>query len=112
MGRHIVALRRYFSVKAHSMVTFEDGTFEIDAVIIAEGLVIDASFVQQRMRDGTVKSRCERGTDSDEGRYRLTFFTERRRLRLIVDEAGNVLQRSTIDFGEHCAKRPAGRHIR
>ena len=88
------------------------GTFEIDAAIIADGLEIDASSVQQRMRDGTVTSRCERGIDSDEGRYRLTFFTERRRLRLIVDEAGKVLQRSTIDFGEHCATRPAGRHLR
>jgi hypothetical protein len=94
------------------MITFEGGTFEIDAGIIADGLEIDASSLQQRMRDGTLTSRCERGIDGDEGRYRLTFFTERRRLRLIVDGAGNVLQRSTIDFGEDFATRPAGLHLR
>jgi hypothetical protein len=33
-------------------------------------------------------------------RYRLTFFYENRRFRLVVDEAGNPVQRSTVDFGD------------
>jgi hypothetical protein len=40
----------------------------------------------------------ERGIDEDSGRYRLTFFSENRRFRLLVDETGNVVQRSAIDF--------------
>lgn len=94
------------------MIRFEDGAFEIDAATIADALEIDPSLLQQRIRDGALTTRCERGVDADEGRYRLTFFTEHRRLRLIVDAAGNVLQRSTINFGEHAAGRPSGRYRR
>jgi len=38
------------------------------------------------------------GIDEGEGRYRLMFFSESQRLRLAVDEKGNVSQRSAIDF--------------
>jgi hypothetical protein len=94
------------------MIRFEADAIEIDAATIAEALDIDPSLVPQRIRDGALTTRCERGVDADEGRYRLTFFTDRRRLRLIVDAAGNVLQRSTINFGEHSAGRPTGRRRR
>ena len=43
----------------------------------------------------------ERGVDEDAGRYRMTFFHENRRFRLIVDEEGNAIHRSTVDFGDH-----------
>jgi hypothetical protein len=94
------------------MICFEGGTFEVDAATIADALEVDASSLLQRMREGTLTSRCERGIDGDEGRYRLTFSTAQRRLRLLVDEAGNVLQRSTINFGEPPPTRPRGRHRR
>jgi hypothetical protein len=41
----------------------------------------------------------------DAGRYRLTFTAGRRRFRIVIDEAGNVLQRSTVNF----AARPPER---
>ena len=44
---------------------------------------------------------CERGVDEDAGRYRMTFFHENQRFRLVVDEEGNAIQRSTVDFGDH-----------
>lgn len=91
------------------MIKFEGGVFEIEAGTIASGLEMDASLLKQRMRDGTITSRCERGVDSDQGRYRLTFFTEQRRLRLIVDQSGNVIQRSTINFSDRLAARRLGR---
>jgi hypothetical protein len=94
------------------MICFEGGTFEVDAATIADGLEIEASSLQQRMRDGALTSRCERGIDRDEGRYRLTFSTEQRCLRLVVDEAGNVLQRSTINLSERLPTRPPGRSCR
>jgi hypothetical protein len=77
----------------------EDGDFCIDATIIGESLGIDPSLVQARMREGKIRSLCERGIDSDAGRRRLTMFFENRRFRVIVDESGRILQRSTVDFG-------------
>jgi hypothetical protein len=52
------------------------------------------------MREGTITSRCERGIDSDAGRYRLTFFYENARCRLIVNETGSVVKRSITEFGD------------
>ena len=89
-----------------NMIRFEGDAIEIDAATIADALGIEASLLQQQIRDGGLTTRCERGVDADEGRYRLTFFAKRQRLRLIVDAAGNVLQRSLINFGEHPAGRP------
>lgn len=81
-------------------IEFEDGGIEVEAAIVAEGLGIVPSLVQEQMREGTITSLCERGIDDDAGRYRLTFFSGNRRLRLLVDDKGNVVQRSSIDFGE------------
>jgi hypothetical protein len=92
------------------MIEFQDGAIQIDATIIAEGLAIDPSVVQERIREGRITSRCERGIEQDEGRYRLTFFTENRRFRLVTDTMGNVVQRSTINFSNQplpvSARRP------
>jgi hypothetical protein len=52
------------------------------------------------MRKGTLTSLCERGLDRDAGKFRLTFFHGRRRLRLIVDAAGNVIERAVAHNGE------------
>ncbi len=85
------------------MIEFEDGAVQIDATIIAEGFGIEPSQVQARMREGKITSRYERGVDEDAGRHRITFFSDNRRLSLTVDEAGNVVQRSVVDFGDHPA---------
>lgn len=82
-------------------VEFEDGAFTVDALIIGEGLGVEPARVQGLMREGKIMSLCERGIDDDAGRYSLSFFYESVRFKLIVDEAGNVIQRSTVDFGEH-----------
>ena len=92
-----------------NIIRFEGNAIEIDALTIADAFDIRPSLLQQRIRDGALTTRCERGVDLDEGRYRLTFFTKRRRLRLIVDAAGNVLQRSLINFGEHPVGLAPGR---
>ena len=84
-----------------AVVEFEDRTLCIDAAVIGQGLNVDASLVQVRMREGKITVLCERGVDEDAGRYRMTFFHENRRFRLVVDERGNAIQRSTVDFGDH-----------
>jgi hypothetical protein len=81
-------------------VEFEDGAIQVDVAVVANGLGIEPPLVREEMRDGRITSLCERGADEDEGRYRLTFFAGSRRFRLIVDNQGNMLQRSTVDFGE------------
>ena len=53
------------------------------------------------MREGKITVLCERGVDKDAGRYRMMFFHENRRFRLVVNEEGNVIQRSTVNFGHH-----------
>ena len=68
-------------------------SIEIDAAIVAEGLGVVASHV-------SVLCLYERGTGQDTGRHRLTFFYRGKRLRLIIDNEGCLIRRSTIDFGD------------
>ena len=82
------------------MIRIDDSGIEIDAGIIAEGLGLDPAVLREHMREGRITSRCERGIGEDDGRWRLTFFSSTRRLRLVVDAAGRIEQRSMIDFGD------------
>ena len=83
-----------------AVVEFERGTLSVDAAVLGRGLNVEPSVAPVRMRERKITVFCERGFDEDAGCYRLTFFYENRRFRLIVDEAGNALQRSTVDFGD------------
>jgi Family of unknown function (DUF6522) len=87
-------------VRLVTKIEFGDRAVLIDASILGEGLGLEASLVPVLMRKGAITSLCERGIDADAGRFRMTFFYKSRRLRLVVDAAGNILQRSTIDFGD------------
>lgn len=82
------------------MIEFEVDGIQVDATLVAEGLRVDPSLVQAHMREGKITTLCERGIDDDEGRHRLTFFSESRRFRILVDKEGNMLQRSAVDFGD------------
>ena len=80
-----------------SGVVLDRGDVEVDASIIGEGLLLAPALVQPLLREGRITSRLERGVDEDAGRYRLTFVHSRRQLRLVVDESGHVLERSTTE---------------
>jgi hypothetical protein len=82
------------------MIEFQAGAIQIDSKVIGEGLNMDPSVVQELIREGKITSRCERGIEEDEGRYRLTFFSKQSRFRLVIDSMGNVIQRSTINFSD------------
>jgi hypothetical protein len=90
-------------------IEFENGAVQIDAAIVAEGLGLTVSLLQEEMRAGRVTSLAERGLDTDRGRHRLSFFSEHRRFRVVVDETGAILQRSAVDFGEEQLPRSAHR---
>jgi hypothetical protein len=81
-------------------VQLEENSISVDAVLIGRSLGIDGDLVQGLMRNGEITSVCERGIDEDAGTYRLTFFHRNRRARFIVDELGNIIRCSTIDFGD------------
>ena len=85
---------------------------EVEASVIAEGLDLSLSQLRQQMQDGRITSLSERGTGEDLGRHRLTFFSEHRRFRVVLDERGAIIQRSAIDFGDaklpRSARKPGG----
>ncbi|MHA6688797.1 DUF6522 family protein, partial [Mesorhizobium sp. A556] len=80
-------------------IKFDDGAIEVDAAVIGKGLGIDASAVQDLVRNGKITSRHERGEGEDTGRARLTFFMDNRRFHIIVNDDGQTIRRSSIDFG-------------
>jgi hypothetical protein len=79
-------------------IEFENGTFTVAAAVIAEPFGLDPSSVPSQMRDGRITSLCERGEEEDVGRYRLTFYHGRRRLRLVVDDSGAIVGRTVDRF--------------
>lgn len=74
--------------------------FAIDASLLSELLNVPSSDVQNLMRQREVTSLCERGEREHEGQYRLTFFYKGRCARVYVDDSGEVIRRSVIDFGD------------
>jgi hypothetical protein len=90
-------------------IAFENGAVKIDAIIVAEGLGLTPSLLREQMRAGRITSVAERGIDADHGRHRLSFFSEHRRFRVVVDETGAILQRSAVDFGEELLPKSAHR---
>lgn len=67
---------------------------EVDARLIGVALGIEPSEVQAQLEGGKISSLCERGIGVDQGRYRLTFYYGRRRLRILTDESGNIIEES------------------
>ena len=84
----------------NAAISFDNGSPTVDAETIAQGLGISAIEVQPLMRSGEITSRCEFGQGEDVGLTRLTFFLRGARFRVVVDPAGRVVRRSTIDFGQ------------
>ena len=74
----------------------EDG-FVVDAGILADAFGIAVAEIRNLMQTGAITSRCEKGVEDDEGRWRLVFSYGGRALRLTVDETGQILGRSRYD---------------
>ena len=84
--------------EAAPRVEFAEDAISIDAALVAEDLGMTPALVLTNIREGKLTSRCERGTGEDAGHFRLTFFHGRRRVRLVVDEQGTVLDRWATDL--------------
>lgn len=74
-----------------------DEGFQVDAELIGKELGLPPEEVAQRMRDGRITSRCEKGMDADEGRWRLTFYSDGRALRLTLGPDFQIVSRAVFD---------------
>lgn len=77
-------------------VTINTDGFVVDAEIIGTAFNLPPADVPGKLRLCEITSRCEIGVDEDAGRWRLTFYCNGRALRLVVDECGAILSRSTF----------------
>ncbi len=84
---------------AQSAIEIGEGAIAIDATLLGRALGLAPQEVLRLMRVGAITGVCEEGSGDDAGRHRLTFFHKSRRLRLVVEDTGRVLQHSLIDFG-------------
>jgi hypothetical protein len=74
-----------------------DSEFLIDADVLAPLLGVAVADVPALMRRSEITSKCERGIDAHEGQYRLSFFYQDRRVRLMVNSKGQVLKRTLLE---------------
>ena len=91
-------------------ISFANGAIEVEAPVIAEALDLPPEVLMTMVRSGQITSLCERGVDADEGYYRQTFFHRSKRLRFVVDGRGQIIRRSTIDFGDRPLPAQLHRH--
>lgn len=82
-----------------------EGAVSVDASLIARDLALAPQEVLERLRGGRLTARCEQGIGEDAGRFRLTFYHESTRLRLIVDQEGRILKRSVDRLRGHRNRR-------
>jgi hypothetical protein len=95
MGRHQEGLGMSIEIASET----GGPAFTVPAEVIAEGLGLPAAQVQALLAQRQISSWVEAGTNENLGTFRLTFASERRRLRLIVNALGDIVSRSTLDFG-------------
>ena len=81
-----------------SQISITDKMIEIDAKLVAEGLGMHPDALRQAMQDGKVTHIVEKGEAEDAGRFRVTFYSPNRRLRLLFDAEGTLLQTSSADY--------------
>lgn len=79
----------------------DGSSFTVPAELIAQGLKLAPEQVQPMLAGRLISTWVEAGVDEDLGTFRLTFATDKRRLRVIVDALGSVVSHSTLDFGGH-----------
>ena len=77
-----------------STVEIVESAVNVEATLIARDLGLRPEHVLEEMRTGRLTATCEQGVGEDVGRVRLTFYRENRRLRLIVDSGGRVLEQT------------------
>jgi hypothetical protein len=78
---------------------------EFDAARIAAAFGLTPDQVMRELRQGIITGRFEHGIDADAGRRRLTFFRGRKRVRIVLDADGAILQQTALNFSEPPPRR-------
>lgn len=65
---------------------------EIDAALVAERFGLTIAAFRQLKEDRKITELCERGTGPDAGLYRASFYLDGKRVRLVVDGSGRVVE--------------------
>ena len=90
-ARHDASMTRRAAIPLHLDEDPEVPGIEIDAARVARGLGLQVAWFRKLMDEHRITVLCERGTGEDAGRWRITWYHDDRRLRLVVDAQGNVL---------------------
>ena len=69
---------------------------EVDSALIAPGLGLEPTEFKRLLDRGKIRVLCERGTGEDAGTYRASYYLGNRRVRLLVDGDGNLLQEPEV----------------
>ena len=70
----------------------KESDVSVDAAVLAEALQLSAAEVLRRIRARQITAVHEHGIAEDLGRERLIFYDRNRRVQLLIDEAGNILE--------------------
>lgn len=71
-----------------------DGTFTLDAQLVASSFGWTEKEFQNFMRRGLIKSVVERGDDEDIGKWRLSIISGNRCWQAIIDNDGHLAEQS------------------
>lgn len=67
---------------------------EIDAGLVAQRFGLPVPEFRDLLASRRITQLCERGTGLDAGRFRASFYLDGRRVRIVVDASGTVLDAS------------------
>lgn len=71
----------------------QDGQIVVDAAQLAPLLGLSPDEMRHQMQGGQITTMTEQGQGDDQGRFRVTFTSDRWRLRLTCTQDGTVLTR-------------------
>ncbi len=81
-----------------SLIEFEQGAVQVDARLAAASFDLEPEVFMDLLRAGKIAAGHEVGVGEDVGRQRLTFVYASKQLRIVVDDAGAVLERTLTDY--------------
>src|ERR1700686_5396924 len=81
------------------VIKIADDAYQVEASVIAAGLDIETDRVVVLLRSGEITSKSEQGIGEDAVFNRLTFYYGNRRFRVIIEETGQNVRSSPVNFG-------------
>ncbi len=64
----------------------------MDGAVVAGQLGMETDAFRRLMDAGKISTLCERGTGEDAGKWRVSFYHERKRARFVLDGTGRIIE--------------------